>query len=253
MPSLRIGTWNVLNKTLLRHRILHLMADHPAEVMAFQELTPRLMATLKTRHKTVIFCPDFMEPRLRFGPKKMSFLGIASKFPFASFRIHHHKSPRRAFLGWLLGWKEMISSLSAVVETPEGRVNIINLHLPFATPAHTRLRLLAEALDAHWQPHLPNIVLGDFNTIGGSKVGQWFWWAIGLRWHERHKMEKHAIDIYMAKRGLVPVFYHPITYPFARQQLDHVYVPKKATATNSVLVHKVYGSDHRALVTTIKT
>ncbi len=138
------------------------------------------------------------------------------------------------------------NALYADIETPNGLVRIINIHLSLSHPTW-RLEEF-EAAMMHRDPSLPTIVCGDFNILERPHIAPLNWLA-GGRISDAffHKRERTVIEQHFVKYELTNAHRGRRTQTLSRSQLDHILVSHDFTITNAHVTPLRYGSDHHPI------
>ncbi|HWM87400.1 MAG TPA: endonuclease/exonuclease/phosphatase family protein [Kofleriaceae bacterium] len=155
-PSLLLMTYNVNFGTAGDPDTIELIRAAAADVVLLQETNPgwerALRAGLADRYRHMAF---------HHSPRRAGGLGFLSRHPLELEQLQ--ESP----IGWFPAWR-------AVVDTPLGRIQLLNLHLrppgrdggSFVRAYFTRQVERLSETEAHiglLDPSLPSVVAGDFN------------------------------------------------------------------------------------------
>lgn len=260
--AFKIGTFNVLNKNKKPGQISQFMADTGVDVVAFQELTPNHIRELArlgyAMTHTSLSAPRRMATARAghsvrrlwglVGPRWFR-MAVVSRYPLRSHKVYKHPKPgHKGLMARLFGWRECVESLSVVVESPYGAINIINVHSSFSASVEDRAHERDQAYKAHARTDMPNVMLGDFNSVGGTPLAYLFFWLIGIPFRQRRIDENAQVEKFARAHGLQKVFSGARSYPRFSIQLDQILLPDAWPVHDRTVIRKGYGSDHRALV-----
>lgn len=162
-PELRVATYNIYFRTRELAKTNAVLKKANADVVALQEVTAE--------------CAPLLDKECAGGYPYRHFsdgLGLLSRFPLRNVRSERS---RRGINGFL----------SAEVVLPQGRIQIVNVHLDplhlwslrdlsmlplqFRRQREIQREELAQAC-AHLKPGMPAIITGDFNRVGNAAVNR---------------------------------------------------------------------------------
>lgn len=238
-PTLRVATYNVhgcvgMDRKRSETRIADVIAEARADIVGLQELDLRRQRSGEVDQSALIADQlgwhRYFHPAMRAGDELYGD-AIISRFPMTLRRAGELPGPAPRYC------REKRGAISMDAETSLGVVRLVNTH--FGLGWSERLHQARELTSAEWlgggPPDIPLIVLGDFNSLPGSRPYRAF--------------TQHLRDV----RRLV----HPIrlfsTYPTALPMLavDHIFVnlrlrPLRLNVHRSPLAR--VASDHYPLI-----
>lgn len=228
-PALRVMTFNLDVDAPERESALKAIEEAGADVVCLQEVSPDWERALAAR-----FRARYPEMRFVRAPNPYGGAAILSRFP-----VHRHAEIPIAPGGWF-------PSQWAVVETPLGLVQVLNVHLrPPATDGGNKVigvftsggprkREVAEIL-SKLEPGVATIVAGDFNEgDGGGAVGV----VRGRGLADcLSQFDKHTQTWRMRGGGLIRL----------AERADHVLTSKELHCTEARVIQEA-SSDHDPVV-----
>jgi endonuclease/exonuclease/phosphatase family metal-dependent hydrolase len=238
-PTLRVATYNVhgcfgMDRRRSEDRIAKVIAEFSADIVGLQELDlsrrrsggvdqAGLIAEQLGWHR-------YFHPALRRGDEHFG-NAILSRYPLGLRRASDlpGKSPFYC--------RENRGAISMDVETPLGLVHIINTH--FGLGRGERLLQAQMLTGTEWigatPPETPLIVLGDFNTLPGSRT--------------HRALTKDLREVRKLVRPIGPRGTFPTSLP--RFAFDHIFI-NGAVQPLSLTVHRTplarMASDHFPLI-----
>ncbi len=253
---MKVLSWNMLFNNAQSERALVFLRDCGADIICLQEVPDPFLARLCELPYALVYAPE--TDRVFRGTRSHQNLIILSRYPIKSHTIlplpnrERERDPvrTRLFIGlmyllckWARGTGER-SALIAEIETPNGRIEVFNLHLPLHRALWRRKEF--ETIVGKRNPSMPTIVCGDFNTLESRRISILSWllggpFADSFFWRrERAHMEErfsaHALT--NALRGRV-------THPLSQSQLDHILLSRHFTFSEARAADDAVGSDHR--------
>ena len=234
-PSLGLSilTYNVEFNHGTPAATIDAIADANADIICLQESNQDWEGAIRSR-----FLSDFTEMRFQPPPPNdPGGLAVLSKFPIESVT---KLAPGER--GWF-------PACLAIVATPAGRVQILNVHLrPLISDGGSRVkgfltvesmhRAEIESLQRQLDPNLPTLIVGDFNEGNDGKATQWLA-ALGFT------------DVLPHFDRDTPTWHGSVYGVKTSYRDDHVMVTKGLTCTDARVLQRG-ASDHypvRATVT----
>jgi endonuclease/exonuclease/phosphatase family metal-dependent hydrolase len=238
-PTLRVATYNVhgcfgMDRRRSEDRIAKVIAELSADIVGLQELDlsrrrsggvdqAGLVAEQLGWHR-------YFHPALRMGDEHFG-NAILSRYPLTLRRTCDLPGTAPFYC------RENRGAISMEIETPLGLVHIINTH--FGLGRRERLLQAQMLTGIEWlgatPPENPLIVLGDFNTLPGSRT--------------HRALTKDLRDVRNLVRPIGPRGTFPTSWP--RFAVDHIFI-NSAVQPLSLTVHRTplarMASDHFPLV-----
>jgi len=238
-PTLRVATYNVhgcfgLDRRRSEDRIAKVIAELSADIVGLQELDRNRRRSGSVDQAGLIAeqlgWHRYFHPALRMGEEHFG-NAILSRYPLTLRRASDLPGTAPFYC------REKRGAISMEVETPFGLVHIINTH--FGLGRGERLLQAQMLTGTEWfgetPPENPLIVLGDFNTLPGSRT---------------HRALTEALrDVRKLVRPAGPRGTFPTSFP--RFAVDHIFI-NSALRPLSLTVHRTplarMASDHLPLV-----
>jgi endonuclease/exonuclease/phosphatase (EEP) superfamily protein YafD len=210
------------------------LAGDPAGVAAIATATPEIVLLQESNDTwadaLIAGLPGF--PHHRFTPPHgwpAGGMGVMSRYPIVG--IDELPSVNGPFFAWRV-----------VIDTPEGRVQILNLHLrpPMSDSGSWVVGYFSTRADreheiawhvARLDPALPTLIAGDFNEEGDGRA-----MAVADRLGYTDAIAQYA--------GATRTWEWPVSRLTIRFQLDHVLYDKRFTAVAAGIV-EAGRSDHK--------
>jgi endonuclease/exonuclease/phosphatase family metal-dependent hydrolase len=249
---MKIYSWNVLCYNKKFDEMCDFIRNLDFDVLCLQEVTPELLACLKTMPFHMVSHIDVIRLVTKENPE-LNYVAILSKKPIAnsgtlqfldfSFPFH-----TRLFIGImrLSNWSFLTERGAVYADIDLGNgvlTRIFSVHLTLWGP-HNRAKEF-DAVIGHLQPGMPAIICGDFNIIeyGPMKILNWLLGA-PLREATPWYPERDLFEERFAMAKLSNPLKGKVTHGFSRSQLDHILLTEGLHAKRAWVHPDLHGSDH---------
>jgi endonuclease/exonuclease/phosphatase family metal-dependent hydrolase len=218
-PEVSVMTVNVQFGWADPEAVVRLVEDHDVALLGVQELTPAFHRALVAEGFEDLLPHGVVDAR-----GGASGTGLYTRHPVE--RVAHHVPGRH----------EHPTGLVAVEGAPPVQVTVVHPVPPVGGPGRAEWRSTLDALPRPDDGGTVHMVIGDFNATVDQPT-------------MRALLDDGYVDAAGATgRGWVATWRFPFTPPLT---IDHVLVDRD-TAVEAVSVHSIPGSDHRAVVATVR-
>jgi endonuclease/exonuclease/phosphatase family metal-dependent hydrolase len=252
---MKIYSWNMLYKNPDLEGAFDFIQKCKADIICLQEVPTRFLQRLKTLSYHLRHHIDVVRS-LPAGAEH-NYVVILSKAPIRD----HGRIPcpdywdllplrTRAFVRLMrpFGFTRISDrgGIYADVETSQGLVRIVNLHLILAHPAWRYDEFVFAT--THLDRHQPTIMCGDFNILESPLITP-LNWLLGGKLSDAflYLRERSSVEALFHKYGFTNALRGKITHALSRSQLDHILVSHQFSITQAEVVKDAHGSDHQPI------
>jgi endonuclease/exonuclease/phosphatase (EEP) superfamily protein YafD len=221
-PVLTMMTFNVHQRNTDVEAIIELILREDADIVALQELTPEISSALAHAVRERYRYHTLQPGRAASGQ------GLLSRYPLTHVSL-----------------KSSYRHQSAVIQTPEGPVTLLNIHSPSLYPLgwkrdwQGQRSFIQTLVDEVSQIQGPLLVVGDFNTTPLS---------------ENYALIRHRLQDAFAESGWGLGFSYPNTRKFGLPvphpvvRIDYIFYSEHLRSHETYVLRDSAGSDHRPVV-----
>jgi endonuclease/exonuclease/phosphatase family metal-dependent hydrolase len=233
--EVRITSLNIAGKhgSKVLEEIEHQPALRKADVLLLQEVVDSPRDHIASEIASALGLKVVFAPAFQLNPQYAEGLAILSRYPLGPtdvirlprINLHFGTTPRIA--------------LAAAMESPNGRLRVINTHLDDRINNAARRRQLAPIWEDARRFIGPCVIGGDFNT--GD-----FWWSFHLLPVPGVQNQRAMLNHEMAEHGFTtPLGSGPATFHLFGLKLDWIYLRGVSAADSGVT--PIRFSDHNAV------
>ncbi len=251
---MRIITWNVRYDNKRTIEAVQSALEYKPDLLCLQEVPQQTLAWLRELQGYYVNASyDFTHLR---NPNKNGYICTVTRVkPYDVSEVVYDKNTYSSLLSRVLYFMithkiERHTALIIDINTPKGKLQIVNTRLSCAVGTSDRL-LEFETMKQHIHyQEIPTIFCGDFNVVDSNWFNRITGWLRGFDSHDYKINERQAFESLYKDAHLVNVFHGQSTMFFRKPllQLDHILTPKNAIVIHSEIAKDMYGSDHRMLL-----